>query len=138
LGILQVGGNVESQFNYWLNECFETLDVAKVLYQKNKYLESAFFCNLACEKILKAAITRNTNQIPPKTHALVRLAKLSGIYDLMGDQQKRLLNRINAFQIEGRYPEDRKRLYETTPPQEFQFILDKTEELILWIHQKVK
>lgn len=130
--------NLESKVNYWVNESFETLDVAKVLFEKNKYLESAFFCNLACEKILKAAYSRNTNQIPPKIHALIRLAKLGEIYDLMSEEQKRLLNRVEAFQIEGRYPEDRTKLYQTTPLQQFRIILDETEEFVQWIHQRIK
>jgi hypothetical protein len=56
----------------------------------------------------------------------------------MDDQHKRFLNKIEAFQIEGRYPEDRIKLYATTPPHEFQTILDETEELILWIQQKIE
>lgn len=126
------------QIIYWIEESLETLDSAKILFEKSKYLESAFFCNLACEKMLKAIYVHNTKDIPPKVHTLIKLAQLAGIYDGLSEDYKRFLNRIEVFQIEGRYPENRKKLYETTPKQVFFDIIQKTEEVVAWLKEQMK
>ena len=129
--------DIDKHVKYWIDESMESLDTAKVLLDATKKLESAFFCNLACEKMLKAAFVKRTNQIPPKIHPLQQLAKSAAIYDDMSESQKDLLNLLDAFQIEGRYPQDRKRIYQTTPVAEFRQILVSTEEIIAWIHEKL-
>lgn len=58
----------DDQVQYWLEESLESLDAAKVLLRAEKYLEAGFFCNLACEKSLKAAFVKHTGKIPPKIH----------------------------------------------------------------------
>jgi HEPN domain-containing protein len=129
---------LNKQVDYWIEESMESLDVAKVLLDKKKYLESAFFCNLSSEKMLKAAVVHSTNQIPPKIHTLSKLAQIANIYDRMNESHKRFMNQLDVFQIEGRYPDDRKKLYETTPIDEFSKIYKHTEELILWIKLQVQ
>ena len=122
---------------YWIDESMESIDVAKILFAQKKYLESAFFCNLSCEKMLKASFVCYTSETPPKTHSLTRMAQLSNIYDKMDIKQKRFLNTLEVFQIEGRYPQDRNKLYNTTPAEVFSRVLTETEEIILWIKQQL-
>lgn len=129
--------DISEQINYWLDESGEALDIARVLLEKSKFLEAAFFCNLACEKALKSAYINYTKNIPPKVHSLVKLAQMAHIYEIMNEDIKRFINKLEAFQIEGRYPENRKRLYETTPKEIFENILKQTEEAIVWIRTQL-
>lgn len=128
---------IDEQVKYWIDECFETFDTAKVLLEKKKYLDAAFFCHLSCEKMLKAAFVYHTFKVPPKTHSLNRLTKLAALDRKMTNEQIGFINRIEVFQIEGRYPQDRQKLLKFTPTEEFQAILMKTEEMILWIKQQI-
>ena len=64
--ILWEGDVLDNQIIYWVNESEETFESAKKLFDKNKYLESCFFCNLTCEKMLKAFVVKYTNSIPLK------------------------------------------------------------------------
>lgn len=130
--------DILDQITYWIDESAESLDTAKVLIEKSKHLESAFFCNLSCEKMLKAAYIHYSKKIPPKVHSLVKLAQMSAIYEIMSEEMKRFINKLEVFQIEGRYPENRKRLYETTPKEVFSSILQQTEEVVTWIKTRLQ
>ena len=123
------------QVQYWIEESLESLDVAKVLFAAGKYLEAGFFCNLACEKVLKAAFVEHTGKVPPKIHFLVPLAQLTDRYDLMTQSQQKFLARLETFQIEGRYPQYRAKIYESTSKEEFQLVLSGTEAFVLWIRE---
>jgi len=120
----------DNQVDYWVGESEESFSVAKILFSNGKYLESAFFCNLTCEKMLKAIFSYSVKGNPPKVHSLVRLAVFSGIYDKMDEKQKKFLNKLDVFQIEGRYPQDRNKLYNTTPIEMFQKTLDETGDML--------
>lgn len=128
---------MKPETSYWINESTESFEVAKILFDKNKYLESAFFCNLACEKILKAAIVEVASIIPPKIHILVRLAQLSNFDQQMNLSQIKLLNKLEVFQIESRYPQDRAKLYASTPVTVFQEILTETEAFLKWTKKQL-
>ncbi|QQK76475.1 HEPN domain-containing protein [Salicibibacter cibarius] len=110
---------MDKQVSYWIDESLETIDAAKVLLDKNKYLEAAYFCHLSCEKMLKAAVVQHTSQVPPKIHALNRLAKHASVDQTMNKSQQHFLDHLDVFQLEARYPQDRHKLYQTTPPSEF-------------------
>lgn len=124
---------MSSKVTYWIDESLETIDTAKVLLDKSKYLEAAFFCHLACEKMLKAAVVKATNETPPKIHSLPRLSSLAEIDGNLTNEQNRFIFSLDAFQIDGRYPPERTLLYQTTSHEEFEQMLKDTEELILWI-----
>ena len=64
----------------WLNMCDEDLITAKWLLDGKRLLPMGFFCHLIAEKALKAVVTHNTGEIPPKTHDLTKLAERGGIY----------------------------------------------------------
>lgn len=71
--------NIDKHILHWQNGAKEDLEVAKQLLASDKIRHGLFFLHLAMEKIIKAHICRNTNDIAPRLHNLVRLAELSGI-----------------------------------------------------------
>jgi len=105
---------------YWVDEAREDLITAEALLKSKRYLECGFFCHLAIEKIFKALILHNTKSVPPKSHNLILLAKKSGILDRLDESMKDLLADLQPFNIEGRYPEDRRKILESTPKRVFQ------------------
>jgi HEPN domain-containing protein len=95
--------NVDKQVAHWLNSAKEDLEVAGQLIDGGKYRHGLFFIHLSIEKVLKAIYTKRLAQVPPKLHALDRLVELCGLQ--VSDEQTRIMARINAFNLEGRYPE---------------------------------
>lgn len=95
--------NVDKQVAHWLNSARDDLEAASQLIDGGKYQHGLFFVHLAVEKALKAIYTKRLAQVPPKIHALDRLVELCGL--LISDEQMRIMARINAFNLEGRYPE---------------------------------
>lgn len=106
---------MDKHTEYWLTDSLESLDTANVLFDNKKYLESAFFCHLAMEKMLKAFYTYRTNNIPPKVHNLLLLAERSGLQKEFSEEQMDFLAELNPFQLEGRYPGARQILYKQQP-----------------------
>ena len=88
--------------------------------------------------MLKAFFVERNKTIPPKTHNLLLLAKRLNLMDVLGESRLDFLADMNLFQIEGRYPEDRKVLYKQTNFEKFSEILKKTEVELKWLEQILK
>ncbi len=101
--------DVDKQIAYWRSSALEDWDVGRALVRQKRTRHGLFFVHLALEKALKALVCRSTNDLAPCLHNLVRLAELTDL-DLSADQVD-LLAEMNAFNIEGRYPES------LAPPQ---------------------
>jgi HEPN domain-containing protein len=68
--------DIEKQVNYWQKGAIEEWDLAQDLVKRNKTRHGLFFAHLALEKLLKAHVCRQTQDLPPRTHNLTRLAEL--------------------------------------------------------------
>lgn len=89
---------------YWIKSADEDWITVHSLFAAKRYLHSLFFCHLTLEKTLKALwVKNNENNIPPKIHNLAKLNEEAKIY-LSEDIVKQLYE-LNAFQLEGRYPD---------------------------------
>jgi len=69
-----------------------------------RYIYTIFMCHLTIEKILKAKVGEITGKIPPKTHNLRYLAKLSGLEP--PEEMFIFLSELSDVSIPTRYPED--------------------------------
>lgn len=58
----------------WVQSAQEDLEVAKELLSNKRSAYCLFFCQLSLEKLLKALIVDKTDDAPPITHDLVKLA----------------------------------------------------------------
>ncbi|WP_066640161.1 HEPN domain-containing protein [Desulfolucanica intricata] len=119
-------------------EVLGSLILKSLRINKEYYLECGFFCHLAIEKMFKALILHNTKVVPPKSHNLIFLAKKSGILIKLDESMKDLIADLQPFNIEGRYPEDRRRILENTPKRVFHEILNKTQEGAKWLEKNLK
>jgi HEPN domain-containing protein len=95
--------DIEKQIQYWVEGAKEDWDVAQELLAKGRVRHALFLGHLALEKILKANVCRITQDLAPRIHNLIRLAELTG-FNLSPDQID-ILAEMNAFNVEGRYPE---------------------------------
>ena len=70
---------MEKDIKYWVDLSEYDIKTANAMFKSRRYLYVLFTCQQSVEKILKALVTKNTKQFPPKTHDLLKLAELSKI-----------------------------------------------------------
>jgi len=123
--------NIDKHISYWQKGAEEDFEVAKQLIRLGKIRHGLFFLHLTLEKILKAHVCRNSNDIAPKLHNLTRLAELSEI-DFQQEHTD-FLAEMNPFNIEGRYPE----MWRSVPSQEeADLLIKRTGKIFKWMkHQ---
>lgn len=125
--------DIEKQIEYWRRSSQEDFDVARELVAKGRFRHGLFFVHLAVEKALKAHVARVTADVPPKSHNLVRLAELAEL--CISDEMSMFLRRLNAYQLEGRYPEAFTRAPVSANSAEE--IVSKATEMLEWLTQRL-
>ncbi len=122
---------------YWIESADHDLDTSNTLFEAGKYDWSLFVGHLVLEKLLKAVyVQNNDNKIPPKLHNLVRLAEISKIG--LDEDQKMMLDKINDFNIEVRYPEYKNEFYKLCTKEFAEENVNKIKELYRWIKSRIK
>jgi HEPN domain-containing protein len=120
--------DVNEHIQYWKNSSQEDLDAAGSLLEKGHLRHCMFFAHLVLEKALKAHVTKQTRQVPPRIHNLIRLAEMAEI-PLKGEQAD-FLREFGVYQLEGRYPDSEQiALNESLVRSE----LDKVREMFEWL-----
>lgn len=120
--------DIVRQVAYWRDGAREDWAVAQDLIAQGRVRHALFFAHLALEKALKAHVCRQTNDLAPRMHNLVRLAE-TGVVPLSQDYED-VLAEMNAFNLEGRYPD-----LLMPPPSlaEAQAYLERAEEVLVWL-----
>lgn len=117
--------------DFWIEEAEEALQVAKHLFEKKDFSYALFFGHLAIEKLLKAIYVMKRGEQAPYIHNLTLLGEQSGI--VLTDLQKDSLIKITAFNLESRYP-DEKRSFRKRCTEDFtQNELKQIQEIFLWL-----
>jgi HEPN domain-containing protein len=93
----------DKQAQHWREGAEDEWTLAGELIARGRVRHGLFFAHLALEKLLKAHVCRHTRDLAPRSHNLPRLAELGGI--VLSQEQHALLERMNDFNLEGRYPE---------------------------------
>ncbi|MDA0243265.1 MAG: HEPN domain-containing protein [Chloroflexi bacterium] len=95
--------NIEKQIAYWHDGAIEDWEVAQGLLSRHQIRHGLFFLHLALEKLLKAHVCQQTQDLAPRIHNLVRLAELTAL--AFSSDHMDISADINAFNLEGRYPD---------------------------------
>lgn len=104
--------NLAKQIDYWRSTSEQDIETASILVGVKKHLEGLFFCHLSIEKIIKALVVKETENIPPRSHDLFYLARIAKIN--FTETQSEFMEILMRYQLEGRYPE----YYPSVPPIE--------------------
>jgi len=120
--------DIAKQVEHWRQSAEEDWAVAVDLVRDGRSRHGLFFAHLALEKLLKAVICRRTQEMAPKIHNLVRLAELAELRPSL--EQRDVLADMNAFHLEGRYPES---LTPEPTQEEAQACLAGAEEVYRWL-----
>lgn len=86
----------------WLDCARYDLETAKAMFAARRYIYSVFMSHLTVENALKAKAQEITGQMPPKTHDLIRLLRMTG---LSADEERlEFLEELNTLAVVTRYP----------------------------------
>lgn len=121
---------------YWIEASIHDLDMAGSLFRTGRYDYCLFLCHLSLEKILKALVTQKTKNHPAFTHNLLYLA---GKADLqLSKTQVELLDGVNKFNMEARYPEDLRAFYKKADRAYSKPYLSATREIWKWFRNQLE
>ena len=124
--------NIDKQIGYWVGVSKEDLITAELLINNNRLLHGLFWCHLTIEKLIKAIVVKETNQVPPKSHNLIWLLDKTDI--MLSKEQEMLIGKLMVYQLEGRYPE-----HFPSPPLKIEAyeILEATKTFHKWLINKL-
>lgn len=125
---------MDKEFTLWLEKATESLDDAIYSLESHRYGLTAFSCQQALEKILKAAIIKLKEERPRKIHDLLPLARDSGLE--LPENYLTEIAKISKFYFLVRYPDINRKFFAT--PEVAKTTLKKTKEVYQWIENKLK
>ena len=67
--------DIQKQISHWKNGAIEDWAAARSLLKDKKIRHGLFFAHLALEKLLKAHVCRDTQDLAPRIHNLNRLSR---------------------------------------------------------------
>jgi HEPN domain-containing protein len=121
--------DINKHILYWRDGATKDLQFADRLIKRDQEIAyGLFFVHLALEKAIKACVSKQTKQVPPRIHNLLVLAKLAEIN--LSQEQSDYCTRMNLYNIEGRYPD----MYFPLPSLEkAKEYLALAKEMIKWL-----
>jgi len=94
--------NVNTEISYWQDGAKESLEFADMLVSELQHFgPSLFWAHLALEKTLKAHVCKETKEIAPRLHDLVKLAEIGKIE--LQPEQVEFFQTMNFYFREGNY-----------------------------------
>ncbi|MBI5376312.1 MAG: HEPN domain-containing protein [Candidatus Schekmanbacteria bacterium] len=128
--------DIEQNIKYWLQSAAHDLEAAETLYQNGKYDWCLFLGHLVIEKTIKAFYLRDNKDSPPKIHNILRLAEQTALP--LSDEQKQLLMKINDFNIEARYPDQKFSFYKLCTIEFAEEYFTKIKGMHSWLLSQIK
>ena len=123
--------DVERVKEFWLEEAREALRVAWHLYEKEDYSYALFFGHLAIEKMLKAIYVLRKCEQAPYVHNLLRLAEHANLP--MSEDRKNWFIRVAGFNLEARYPDERRTFRKKCTSAFTESQLREIDEVFQWL-----
>ncbi len=126
--------NKEKIIAHWLESAERDFQTMMHLFKSRDFHWSLFMGHLVIERLLKAAIVKETSAHAPFLHDLRRLSKLSGI-DFEA-QHKEWLDTITTFNLNARYDSYIQAFYKKCNMQYTAEWIEKIKILRSWIKSR--
>ncbi len=124
--------DVSKQIDYWRTSGDEDFAAAESLQEKGHLRHCLFFAHLAIEKMLKAHVTRQTKDVPPRIHNLVRLAEIANIK--LDSERVEFLREFGIYQLEGRYPDSEQVSVDSDIVRDE---ISRAKEMLIWLKKQL-
>ena len=127
--------NSEEKFEYWLDIAKYDLETAGAMFAAGRWLYVIFMCQQAIEKLCKGLYLLYIDDDVPKIHDIHSIISkfADKLPSAIGDDKRRLFNKLSAFYLNNRYPEYKGRLSMSLNEEESKIILDDTREAFTWL-----
>ena len=126
----------QEYINYWKQTSSKDWKASHNAFQSKDYIHSLFWSHLVLEKLLKAHWIKNhESNHPPKVHNLLYLADNAPLS--LNPDQRIFLEKMNAFQLEGRYPDYQNTLFKSTNKKFTEQTLKEVNNIRLWLLRKI-
>ncbi|UPL48755.1 HEPN domain-containing protein [Hymenobacter sublimis] len=101
----------QDHVNYWKETAEQDWSSAQALLMAGNYLNSLFFAHLVIEKLSKALwVQENVSDHPPRIHNIARILDATSV--VLRPDEEVLVTELNIFQMEGRYPDYARTVYQ--------------------------
>lgn len=127
---------MKKEVKNWVDSACYDLETAEHMLNTGRYIYTIFMCHLAVEKILKARVQEISGKIPPRTHNLIYLLKLSKLEP--DEAMKDFIGGLSGVSVPIRYPGDFVEIQQRFTTQVAQNYLEKTKEAFRWIQGFIK
>ncbi|MDP2990267.1 MAG: HEPN domain-containing protein, partial [Kiritimatiellota bacterium] len=115
----------------WSEQAEYDLATAGDMLKAGRLYYVLFCCQQAVEKMLKAIYARKLEDVPPRTHQLVRMAEETKLE--LSEEHKDFLRELSAYYIQSRYPDEMEDMADGVSVDLAKQVLGRTEELIRWL-----
>ena len=122
---------------YWIEMSDYDFDTAEAMLRTGRYLYVGFMCHQTIEKALKAYWSLVLDEPPLKIHHLSRLAAQTELVEELSEDQLSLIDMLEPLNIEARYPSYKEQLMKVLTSDYCERLLNQTNELRLWIKDKL-
>jgi len=128
---------IKEHIKYWIDSANHDWDTVESLFSANKYDWCLFIGHLVLEKILKALyVQANNNQLPPKTHNLIKLARHTNLN--LTKEQEIFLDEVNDFNLEVRYPQYKNEFHKKCTNKFAANYYQKINEMMIWLKSQIE
>ena len=118
----------EDHIKYWVDTAQKDWLATESMFDTKNYLHCLFWAHLVLEKLAKAHwVKKHVENIPPKTHDIVRLLEQSDIN--LGNDTMNFLRKFIRFQLSTRYPDYINDMYQVCTKDYTVVQLDKAKEV---------
>ncbi len=125
-----------SKIAYWIQTAESDLVTAEKLFQSGEYHWALFLGHLVLEKAIKAYFCKFIDDTPPRIHDLVKLAKVSNLK--LDNNKVYFYNRVNDFNIEARYPDEKMTFYKVATKEFAYENLELIKQELQWIKSQIE
>lgn len=116
----------------WLELAENDMEFAEqIIRNKQRPYYACHQCHQTIEKVIKAIIQEKSGEIPPRTHNLMTLIKLTGMSPSEG--QIKFLLRLNPHYMGTKYPDDMIKFYKQYTDVYASNLFKETKEVFLWL-----
>ena len=127
----------QEHIDYWISTSNDDFEVFTLLFNSQRYLHAFFIAHLSVEKLVKAHwVKDNEGNVPPKSHNLLYLVKQTAM--TLSVEQIKILNLLNDFQIQGRYPDYKLKIKQILTKEYSETIFPKIIEIRLCLIEMVE
>ena len=127
----------QEHIDYWKVSAERDWKFVQQTFKIKQYVYALFFAHLVLEKLCKAHwVKDNKTNTPPRIHNLVRSVEQSELK--LTEENINFLRKLNDFQLEGRYPDYKQKIFRAYKFYNTQPILKKVNHLRLCLLKELR